>query len=299
MIAQVIDFISKDYVAHLLTLIGIYLLLAHSLNLTFGLGRLFNLAHIATYAIGAYTTALLSVEAGYNFVLCLLASALTAGLFAIILGGIAIRLSQDYFAIGTLAFSMIVGALLVNWKSLTRGVLGIPGIPKPELFGIDFYQNWNFLIFIAIITFFVLLLLKLLFVSQYARKLRAQAEFDAAAQSLGIDTRLVRNISFFISSMICGLAGGLFAYHINYIDPSSFAFHEMAFVLSIVIIGRPGSFIGCCLATTFLVLLPEPLRFIEIESSVLGPARQILYASILFLVVYWKKDQLFPMERRI
>lgn len=95
-----------QYFVHLAILVGIYLILAQSFNLTFGLGRLFNLAHVAAYSVGAYTTALLSTEAGCGFFRCLAASTLLSALFAILIGAISLKLSSDYFAIGTLASTL-------------------------------------------------------------------------------------------------------------------------------------------------------------------------------------------------
>lgn len=296
---ELIGIITSDYGVHLAILISLYLILAQSLNLTLGLGQLFNLAHVASYAVGAYTTALLSTECESSFLVCVTTSVLLSGLFAILLGGIALRLSNDYFAIGTLAFSSVVSALLINWKSLTKGVLGIPGIPRPELLGIDFYQNVNFLTLIGVFAALTQVVLYCLYASPLGRSLRALAEYERAAASLGTDTRLIRNIAFFISSSFAGLAGSFFAYYLNYIDPSSFALGEMVFVLTIVIVGRPGSFAGVIGATFFLVLLPEPLRFLEINSAYLGPTRQLLHAVILFGVVWWNRDRLFPQRRQV
>jgi branched-chain amino acid transport system permease protein len=294
-----VEALFSEYGIHLAILIGIYLILAQSLNLTLGLGQLFNLAHVASYAIGAYTTALLSTEAECSFALCITASILLSGLFSILLGAIALRLSNDYFAIGTLAFSAIVSALLINWKSLTHGVLGISGIPRPELFGIDLYRNGNFLLLLSVFVIVVMLLFYLVVRSPFGRALRALAEYDHAALSLGINTRSLRNTAFLFSSSGAGLAGSFFAYYLNYIDPSSFSLNEMVFVLTIVIVGKPGSFWGVILASVFLVILPEPLRFIEIDSSILGPMRQLLYALILFGIVWWKRKTIFPEQREV
>ncbi len=288
-----------DYYIHLLILICIYLILAQSFNLTFGLGRLFNLAHVAGYAIGAYTSALLSTELQVPFLECIAASMLLSGLFALLIGGISLRLEQDYFAIGTLAFSSVVSALLINWKSLTRGVLGVPGIPRPELWGVDFSDNKNFLILIAVFALLSQCVLFILFRNGMSRSLRAQAEFDQACQALGRNTQELRNLSFFVSSAFAGLAGAFFAYYINYIDPSSFSLTEMVFVLTIIVVGKPGSFWGVTASTIFLVLLPEPLRFLDIRPDILGPMRQMLYALIQFGVVYWKRETLFPVERTV
>lgn len=288
-----------EYIIHLFILIGIYLILAQAFNFSFGLGLMFNLAHIGVYAIGAYTTALLSTEFGYGFLSCVLSSMAMSALCALLIGAISLKLTEEYFAVGTLAFSAVITALLINWKSLTRGVLGIPGIPRPDILGIDFYENLNFLGLLSVIVVIVLAFLFFLFKSPLARDLRAQAEHKAASLALGKNTAAVCNDGFIVSSALAGLAGSLFAYYINYIDPSSFGLHEMVFVFSIVIIGKPGSFWGVVLATVFLVLLPEPLRFIDIPPSVLGPVRQMLYAIILFLVVFWKRETLFPVQRSV
>lgn len=287
-----------DYIIHLLILICIYLILGQSFNLIFGVAGLFNLAHVAVYAVGAYTTALLSTEFGFGFFACIVYSSLLAGLLALVIGEIALRLEHDYFAIGSLAFSAVVSALLINWKSLTRGVLGIPGIPRPELWGVDFNNIKNFLYLAAAVALAAQIALYIVFRSSFARTLRAQGEFELAAMALNRDTRLTKIFSFFVASCFAGLAGALFAYYLNYIDPSSFALLEMVFVLTIVVVGRPGSFFGLILASVFLVaVLPEGLRFLKIDASILGPMRQLLHALILFIVVYINRARLFPVRR--
>lgn len=288
-----------EYIIHLLILISIYLILAQGFNLVFGLGLLFNLSHVASYALGAYTTALLSVDYTLPWYLTLPASMLIAGLFALLIGAISIRLTNDYFAIGTLAFSSVVSALLINWKSITRGVLGIPGIPRPEISSFDLYTNTNFALFSWSLAILCLVVFYLIFRSPLARALKSQSQNELAAQSLGQHTSRTRLIAFIISSLSAGLAGGLFAYYMSYIDPSSFMLNEMIFVLTICVFGRPGSFWGANASTVFLVLLPEALRFFSLPSNILGPMRQLLYALILFFVVYRNRRFLFPIKRNI
>lgn len=288
-----------EYLIHLAIIICIYLILAQSLNLTFGLGSMFNLAHVAVYAIGAYCTALLATELDQGFWVCVTASTAVGALFALLIGAISIKLTHDYFAIGTLAFSAIVTAVLVNWRSFTGGVLGIAGIPRPELMNIDFYNNLNFLMLIACFVVVSYVVLYLFFSSRFSRRLRMQAEYEPAAQSMGLNILLVRTDSFIVSSAFAGLAGSFFAYYINYIDPTSFSLHEMVFILSIVVVGKPGSFWGATFATILLVLLPECLRFVALDSSILGPMRQLLYSTILFSVVYWRREKLFPLQRSV
>lgn len=289
-----------EYHIHLGILILIYLLLAQSLNLTFGLGKLLNLAHIASYSIGAYTTAIIAVEPyQQSFFVCLSSSFILSGLFAVLIAAISFRLDHDYFAIGTIAFAAVVNAVLINWKELTKGVLGIPGIPRPKLLGFSFESNLSFSLLLFFFVAISLLAIYVIFKSRFALFLRAQSENQYSTMALGISPATIRNICFVISSALAGLAGSFFAYYMTYIDPSSFTLHEMVFVLSIVIIGFSGSFYGVCLSTIFLVLLPESLRFFNMPPSILGPMRQLLYSLILFAVVSWQKEKLFPKRRSI
>ena len=123
--------------------------------------------------------------------------------------------------------------------------------------------------------------------------------YNEAASALGINPRRVRNVAFLVSSSAAGLAGSFFAYYLNYIDPSSFSISEMVFLMTIVVVGRPGSFFGVLLSSAFLVLLPEPLRFLNLDSATLGPMRQLLYSAILFGIVWWKRKTIFPEQREV
>lgn len=289
----------SDYAIHLEILIGIALILAQGLNVVFGYGGLLNLAHIAVYALGGYTTALLATELGKPAWFCLLASMAVGAFCALPIGAIALRLRGDYFAIGSLAFSAMVTAVLVNWKDVTHGVLGIPGIPRPEIFGISLKEGYQFRNFILVINMLVAAALYGFARSPIARLLRAQREHLEAAQAIGIEPRAIRQDAFLIASALAGLAGSLYTYHINYIDPSSFSFSEMVFVLSIVVIGRPGSYWGIIGATALLVLLPEPLRQLPLPSSVLGPMRQLIHALLLYSALWLRRRSLFPNERLV
>lgn len=289
-----------EYFVHIAILIAIYIILAQSYNLPFGLGGFLTLAHIAFYALGAYTTALLSTEQAASFLVCVSLSIVVGIVCSLVVGAIALRLRHDYFAIGSLAFYALIQALLINWKGLTRGVLGIPGIGRPQVFGRTLDSNFELFFLVYTILLLSLAFMYLVFRSPYARSLRMQAENPLAAQALGRNVTWVRIISFVISACFASLAGSLFAYFINYIDPSSFVLSEMVFVLTVVVIGRPGSFWGVIAATVFLITLPEAIRFIyDIPPSILGPARQMLYALILFGMVYWKRRTIFPVRRSV
>jgi branched-chain amino acid transport system permease protein len=288
-----------EYGIHLCILVCICLILAQSFNITLGLGRLLNLAHVAGYAIGAYVTAIGTTTGDLGLFTAIIASSFTSGLLSLLLGAIALRLSDDYFAIGTLAFSSIVTALLINCKSVTNGVLGISGIPRPKIAHFELLNNSSFLLLVFTITFVCLAIIYILLNGPFGRALRAQGENRSALLALGRDVRLMNTTAFFISSSFAGLAGSLYAYYMNYVDPSSFSFSEMTLLLTIVIVGSPGSFWGCIASTIFLVCIPEPLRFLDIPSYLVGPMRQLLQSVILVLVVWLNRNRLFSLIREV
>jgi branched-chain amino acid transport system permease protein len=275
------------YLIHLLILICIYLILAISLQLSVGFTGLLNLGHIAFYAIGAYTSALLALQ-GFPFWFCFLSAGILAMIFGFLLSLPTNKLKGDYLALATMGFSFVVYALLLNWTSLTRGPLGLPGIPKPKIFGINFSDNLSFLILVAIIALISYLIIKRITISPFGKVLEAIRDNELVARVLGKNTFKMKSLALMISSFFAGIAGSLYAHYITFIDPSSFTLLQLIPVLSIVIIGGLASLEGTVLATIILVLLPEPLRFIGFPSSIVGPARQILYALLLLLILIYK-----------
>jgi len=270
-----------------LILIGIYLILAISLQLTMGFTGLLNLGHIAFYAIGAYASALL-LFAGFPFWFAFLSAGVIAMLFGFFIALPTNKLKGDYFALATLGFSFVVYAIALNWTGLTRGPLGLPGIPKPVIFGINFSNNFNFLILTALIAITSYFIIKKITNSGFGKVLEATRDDELVAKTLGKNTFKIKSYSLGISAFFAGIAGSLYASYITFIDPSSFTLLQLIPVLTIVIVGGLASLQGTLIASVLIVLLPEPLRFIGFPSSVVGPMRQMLYALILLLILIYR-----------
>lgn len=275
------------YLIHLLILIGIYLILAISLQLAMGFSGLLNLGHIAFYAIGAYVSALLAL-AGWPWWICLLLAGIIAMCFGFLLSIPTNKLKGDYLAIATLAFTFVIYAVTLNWTGLTRGPLGLPGIPKPSLFGFAFSSNFSFLILVFIIALISYLIIRKITISPFGRVLQATRDDELATKVLGKNTFKIKGYALGVSAFFAGIAGSLYAHYITFIDPSSFTLMQLIPVVAIVIIGGLASLKGTIVATIILVLLPEPLRFIGFPSSIVGPARQMIYALLLLLILIKK-----------
>jgi branched-chain amino acid transport system permease protein len=275
-----------EYLLHLLILVGIYVMLSQSLNLSAGFSGMISLAHAGFYGVGAYTAALLTVNYQLPFLLVLPVAMLLSGLLALIVSAIALRTIDDYFIICTLGIQVIIFSLMNNWMSLTKGPLGIPGIPSIQLFGIDIESKWTFLLLTLFFVALIFLFLKKLTDTAFGRILRALSEDEIFTQSLGKNVYLSKIIAFTVGAMLAAIPGVLYAHYISYIDPTSFTVDESIFILSIVIIGGMINLWGSIVAATFLVLLPEALRFVGMPNAIAANMRQIIYGGILIFMMF-------------
>jgi branched-chain amino acid transport system permease protein len=282
----------EAYLIHLATLIGIYVILAVSLNLALGYTGLLNLGHVAFFGIGAYTSALLT-NAGVPFPAAFIAAGLFASLFGYVLVLATGRLKGDYLALATLGFSFLVSSIMLNWTSLTRGPLGIPGIARPDFFGLVIRSNTSFLVLVTIITALSVFVIWRIVKSPFGRLLEATRDDEVGLRVLGKDTVTLKYKSMMTSAFFAGIAGSLFAHYITYIDPSSFTLMEIILLFTIVIVGGVASIKGSVVATILILLIPELLRFLAIPSSILGPARQIIYAILLLAILLFKPRGIF------
>lgn len=281
------------YLINLLIFIGIYIILGISLNLAMGYTGLLNLGHVAFFGIGAYTSALLTLRAGWPYELVLLAAGVVAACFGFILIFAVRKLKGDYLALATLGFSFVVYSILLNWTGLTRGPLGIPGIPKPEIFGMIIRTNRTYLIFVALLTILVLFVLSRITSSRYGKLLEAVRDDEIGLSVLGKNIFKLKAQSLMISAFFAGIAGSLFAHYLTYIDPSSFYLADLILLLTIVMVGGLASLRGTVVAAVLILLIPELLRFVELPSAILGPTRQIIYAGLLLLILMFRPRGLF------
>ncbi len=280
------------YMIHLLILIGIYIILAVSLNLALGFAGMLNLGHIALFGIGAYTSTLLTIN-GFPFIFSFIIAGLFSGLLGFLLVFATKKLKGDYYALATLGFAFVVYSLLLNLQNITRGPLGIPGIPKPSFFGFIINTNNKYLIFIIIITVISVLIINSIVKSSFGRLLQATRDDETALRVLGKNTTKLKYKAMAISAFFAGISGGLFAHYISFIDPATFYINELILVLTIVIVGGIASIKGSIIAPFVLVLIPETLRFLALPSSIVGAARQIIYAMILLIILMYKPRGLF------
>lgn len=262
--------LKSEYLLHVLVLIALYTILAESLNVVVGFTGQFSLGHAGFWAIGSYVGALLMIKLGLSFMAaCLLAMA-ASFLVGILLGLPAMRLKGDYLCIVTLGFGEIVRIMATNMK-ITRGPMGLPGIPSPEIGGFLFETEISmyYLCWVAaLVTVFVASQIK---ESKFGRALMAVRDDELAAASLGINLTYYKVFAFGIGGMFAGLAGALYASWTTFISPDVFQFTDSANIFCMIILGGLGTIAGPVIGAFVLAGLPEALRqFAEFRLIALG-----------------------------
>ena len=275
-----------EYLTHLAILFFIYAILGVSLNLVVGYTGLLSSAHAAFYGIGAYATAIALTSLHINFFLSLAAGIIITGIIAFLIGIVLSRFRGDYYALVSLGFNVIVYSVLLNWQGLTRGPLGMPGIPRPE-FVFDFSSNISFLILSFLFVTAIYIISSFLAASSFGRVLKAIREDEQAAQVFGYNTSHYKLAIFVISAGMAAAAGSLFASYITFIDPSSFTVMESVFILAVIILGGLSNLRGSILGAFILVLLPEALRFAGFPQAIAAQMRQMVYGlCLIFLMLF-------------
>lgn len=276
-----------EYLIHLAIFFAIYAILGISLNLVVGYTGLLSVTHAAFYGIGAYATAILLTQTGVGFFLSVILGIIVTAIISFLIGAVLSRFDGDYYTLGSFGFNAIVFSVFLNWQDLTRGPLGIPGISKPELFGINFSSNFAFLILALLFLILIYLVSRFIVNSSFGRVLKAIREDEKAIQVFGYNTLYFKLAIFVISAGMAAVAGSLFASYITFIDPSSFNLMESIFILAIIILGGLANLRGSILGALFLILLPEILRFVGFPTDIAAQMRQVVYGLILiFLMLY-------------
>ena len=261
------------YLLHLAILAGIYIILTVSINLIIGYAGQVSLGHAAFYGIGAYTSALVALNWHFPFPLAALSAVLVAGACGLGLGLPTLRLKEDYLAIVTLGFGVIVDLVFLNLE-ITGGPDGLPGIPSPSFFGLSFRPAGPYLILVAVAVLLVLVFTYRLVNSYHGRALRAIRDHEVTAQVMGINTPAYKIVIFTLAAGLAGLAGSLYAHYITFINPETFGLHTSILILTMAVLGGMGSMAGSVLGAVILTALPEVLR--EVQSY-----QDLVYGALL------------------
>ncbi len=283
--------------AYTLTIVmyaGINIILAVSLNLVNGITGQFSIGHAGFMSIGGYVSGFLmltflndqqlaflplAVSDGIFFALALICGGLVAAFLGYLVGLPSLRLKGDYLAIVTLGFGEIIRVVLLN-IDVVGGARGMPGIPKLASLG------WVYAI--AYLTVFIIWRIM---VGPHGRAFLAVRDDEIAAQAMGINTTRYKVTAFVIGAFFAGIAGGLFAHYLTYINPKMFDFNKSFEIIIMVVLGGMGSISGSILAAIGLTALKEALRPLQELTGV--DLRMVIYSLMLVVLMLTRPKGLF------
>ena len=279
------------YHRHVLVLAGLFTLMALGFDLVLGyLGEL-SLGHAAFFGIGAYTTALLTRNFGVPFPLDLLLAGLFTGIFGLLIGAPSLRLRGPYFAIVTFGFAEILHLVALNWTSLTRGPMGLPDIPHPQLGPFRITTELGYYYLVLALIGVAMLVTRRLLESTVGHAFLAIRENEELASAAGIPTFRFKLLAFVIGMIFAGAAGSVYARYVHFVDPTALSFYYTVTVVSMVIVGGQGSIAGTTLGALVFTLVPEYLRVAE-------RARLVIFGALLMLAIIFMPDGLRGIWRR-
>lgn len=271
--------------------VGIYIILAVSLNIVTGyLGQL-PLGHAGFMAVGAYAGAIFwksgagaSLPAGLSIVAGLIVAGIVAAVFGILIGIPALRLKGDYLAIITLGFGEIIRVCIINLPDITGGTPGLMGIPKHATF---------LVVYLAVVVSCIVI--HMMMNSRHGRAVLSIRENEIAAESCGINITYYKVLAFAVSAFFAGVAGALYAGYQGLLTPKSFDFMASVNILVMVVLGGMGSMVGSIIAAAVLTSLPLALQ-------ALNTYRMVIYSILLIATMIFKPSGLmgtydFSMSR--
>lgn len=257
-ILLILPWLLGSFYLYTLSLILVNIIIATGLNLLTGNAGQVSLCNSTFMAIGAYSAMVLNLHFGFTYWLALPLGGLIAAALGFGLGGPALRLRGYYLALATLGFLEIMQIVIQEASGLTGGVRGLLA-PRPTFAGFKL-NDQSFYYFILVITFMMVYVARNLLRSPLGRAFNAIRNSEAAAQSLGISLAQVKVFAFTISAFYAGLAGGLYAPLVGFVDPVEFGLWTSIFHLTMIIVGGLGSLMGSVVGAIVITGLPEWLR---------------------------------------
>ena len=276
--------LNSPYALSTLILIGIYTIVTLGLSLLMGYAGQISLGQAAFFGLGAYGSAVLTVQAGWSPWLALIASALGTGLIAYLIGIPIFRLRGHYLAMGTLAFGVIVHIVLNEWKVVTGGPSGLPGIPRLTVGGLVLKGDLVYYYLVWLLVLVALVIALNIVNSRFGRALRAIRDSELAAESLGVEATRCKLQAMVTSALYASVAGSLYAHYMIFVSPSAFDFDTSVRLVLMAAVGGLASIWGAPFGAAAVMLLSLVLREIIPLLTPRGSGEQQILAYGVLLV---------------
>lgn len=248
--------IQDVYIMHVINVIGLYILIVTGLTLLVGFSGQFSLGQAGFAGLGAYTSVALTMGVGISFWPALIAGALVGGGFGVVIGPV-LRARGHVLALATLAFAEIGRLITLNWTEVTGGPMGIPGVPPPTLGSFAFDTDHRFYFLILAAVFVNYMVLRRVINSRVGRAMKALRDDPEAAAATGVNVLRYKIMAFTVAGFFAGMSGALSAHLDLYVSPDAFNLSESIKILTMVVIGGAGSFVGSVVGAITLQSMNE------------------------------------------
>ena len=265
----------------------IFAIVSLSTNLLMGVVGIFSVSQGAIMGIGAYATAILMI-AHVPFLLAIVGAVLVCAAINVISSLPSLRLAGDYFIITSFGMQLVATAVFVNWQDLTGGASGLTGIPMAAMGGFSFMTTGQFAALSTVCLVLAALSFWLLMRAPYGKLLHAIRLDEIAVVAGGRRVLMAKASASAVSGAYAGIAGGLYATYISFIDPVSFDIQVSVLVITMVVVGGARTLSGSIIGAFLLTAVPQVLALVDMPSTLVGPLRQLIYGLILIAFMLWR-----------
>jgi branched-chain amino acid transport system permease protein len=286
--------VTDRYVLHVLNVSMIFAILAIGQNIITGWCGMLTLGHAAFFGVGAYTSALLALDHGWPFLACFAAAGAMAGLAGFLLAIPCLRVRSDFLSLITIAFAQMFFVVVNNWTELTRGPMGLPRVPRVELFGWIARTEADLFWVLGGALSITMFLVHRLVAGPIGRAWEAVRDDEAAARALGVNVAHAKVQAFTIGCVLAGFAGSLYAHSLRIVAPEMFLLEESLIVMQMAILGGLASLPGSLLGAALMVGIPEALRSTNEWLITLRPG---IGGVILMVMMVWRPQGLLGRLR--
>jgi len=281
-----------DFWLSYVTLAAIYVLLGLSTNLLVGIAGIFSVSQAAVFGVGAYIVSYLLMNDIVSFLPAMLVAAVACVVLNVLVTLPALRVSGDYFVVTSFGIQLLATAIFTNWTTGTGGANGLPGIPPADLFGKTLETSAQVVSLCLGAMTLGCLAFWLIMRAPFGRLLRAIREDELAVAAAGKNVLRAKVSAAALAGAFAGIAGGLYATFLSFIDPFSFDLDASILLLTMIVVGGARTLAGSIIGPFLLLALPQMLTLLEIPTTIAAAARQLIYGLLLIAFMLFRPQGL-------
>ena len=281
-----------DYLYSYLILSEIYVLLGLSTNLLVGVVGIFSVSQAAVFGVGAYIVGDFLLSGTLSFLPAVAVAAVACIALNVLITLPSLRVAGDYFVVTSFGIQLLASATFTNWTWGTGGANGLPGVPPPDLFGMQIASTRGILAVSTVAAVLGCLAFWLILRAPFGRLLKAIREDELAVAAAGKGVLRAKVSAAALAGAFAGVAGGVYATYLSFIDPTSFDLDASILLLTMVVVGGARTLWGSVLGPFLLLALPQLLTLIAIPTTYAATMQQLAYGALLIAFALFRPQGL-------